>query len=115
MSPLGASAQDAVLYVSPSGDDAHPGTLEQPMQSVAAAFNRAEAGRQIRLLPGRYLGINRLRLNQGAPERPIVIRGHSTHPDSLAIIDGQGQPGLEQSNACFLLAGVHWVVIQDLA
>ncbi|MEM1127176.1 MAG: T9SS type A sorting domain-containing protein [Bacteroidota bacterium] len=115
MSPLGASAQDAVLYVSPSGDDAHPGTLEQPMQSVAAAFNRAEAGRQIRLLPGRYLGINRLRLNQGAPERPIVIRGHSTHPDSLAIIDGQGQPGLEQSNACFLLAGVHWVVIQDLS
>lgn len=103
-----------VLYVGTTGNDANDGTRQAPLATIVSAFARAQAGTQVLVLPGRYVGANRLRINKGEPEHPIVIRSMSRHPDSLAIIDGGGQPELEQLNICFLLAGVHWVTIQNL-
>ena len=47
----------SVVYVSPSGDDTHPGTIEQPLATIAAALIKvAEIERvyRIQLAPGTY-------------------------------------------------------------
>jgi|GEM_PF-625840 len=41
-------------FVSPNGDNANPGTQEQPMQSIQAAVNSAPAGSTITVLAGNY-------------------------------------------------------------
>jgi hypothetical protein len=40
------------LYVSPWGNDAHPGTLEQPKRTIAAAYVMAQAGEKVLLKAG---------------------------------------------------------------
>ena len=44
----------AVLYVSPTGSDANPGTLARPWQKVQTAVNRAAPGDEIVLRGGTY-------------------------------------------------------------
>ncbi|MEJ5170542.1 MAG: right-handed parallel beta-helix repeat-containing protein, partial [Fimbriimonadales bacterium] len=70
-----AGTAPAVLYVSPTGDDAYPGTLEKPLRTVSAALARTRQGsvRRVRLLPG----VHRLSepLVLGKQDSGLVLEG----------------------------------------
>jgi len=42
------------LYVSPAGNDAYPGTKDQPLKSITSAFQKIGLGGTIYVLPGIY-------------------------------------------------------------
>ena len=63
----------STIYVSPQGDDASPGTREQPLQTISAAAERAEPGDVVYVLEGTY----RERVapaRGGEPGKPITYR-----------------------------------------
>src|SRR5215203_1442354 len=45
------------LYVSPTGSDTNPGTLEAPLATVRRALTLAQPGYEIRLLPGNHVAM----------------------------------------------------------
>ena len=72
------------LYVSPSGDDANPGTSPgAPLRTIQRAANLAQAGDLVLIQPGVYresVSVPR----SGTAARPIVFRGNGAG----AILDG---------------------------
>ncbi|MEO5716357.1 MAG: hypothetical protein ABIT37_22950 [Luteolibacter sp.] len=44
LAPMALAAPPAALYVSPSGDDKNPGTLEQPFKSITRARDAVRKG-----------------------------------------------------------------------
>lgn len=49
-----AALAQTTLYVSPSGSDSNPGTISQPLQTIAKAMSMASAGTTIYLRGGTY-------------------------------------------------------------
>ena len=61
-----------VFYLSPQGNDAHPGTERQPWQTLQHAVTMAQPGDTIFLKVGNYL--EEVHLNRsGGPKTPITI------------------------------------------
>ena len=74
----------AALYVSPSGNDENPGTIDRPLKSVAAGFGKLTRGTTLFLREGVYYEGD-LKVSVAAGERPVVIRGYK---GERAVIDG---------------------------
>jgi len=75
-----ASANE--LYVSPNGDDAHPGTSDKPLASLDKALSLMEGqgGGTIWLEEGEYCVSDGIRLNRkhaGTTANPLVIRSRA--------------------------------------
>ncbi len=68
-----APATETEFFVSPTGDDANPGTRSEPLQTTAEAFSRLGPGVQLSFLPGTYECASVIGLN-ATTERPAVIR-----------------------------------------
>ena len=78
------SLQGETFYVSPKGDDSHPGTQDAPLKTISAAAELAEAGDTILVLEGVY----RERVSpprSGNPGKPIIYRGE---PGKRVIVKG---------------------------
>jgi len=73
------------VFVSPSGNDANPGTLASPKRTIMAGVLSLAPGGQVRVLPGIYYETAWLQKN-GSPTDYYSIVGHG-NPDSV-IIDG---------------------------
>ena len=73
------SASGIALQVSPSGDDANPGTTERPLRTVQQALDLAEPGTIITLAPGVYDAAATRR--PGRSDAPVTIRGGETGRD----------------------------------
>ncbi len=74
------------LYVSPSGSDAHPGTLAEPLGTVQQALELAEPGMTVLLRGGIYhefISFPR----SGTDGAPITLTGY---PSETAVLDGTG-------------------------
>lgn len=71
------AAATTVVYVSPTGDDANPGTKEQPLRSLEAGLKKLAPGVTLQLAAGTYpTKENRIEL-AGTAEKPIVVRGEA--------------------------------------
>jgi hypothetical protein len=88
---LTVSIQAAGLYVSPSGNDASPGTLAAPLATVARARTLATTqGQTIWLLDGVYNASNQLSWGGISFSNAVNVRGY----DAGAILEGMGPTGL---------------------
>jgi hypothetical protein len=76
-----AAARGGIWYVSPSGDDAASGSIEQPFATVQRAQQSVAAGDTVFIRGGRY----RLREDQIASRRRVFAR--------VIVLDQSGAPG----------------------
>lgn len=84
---MAASAVAGTLYVSPSGDDTHPGTLAQPWRTIQKAANSAKPGNKVYVRGGVY----REKVNIGISG--TVRQGFISflnYPGERPIVDGTG-------------------------
>lgn len=103
------------IYVSTSGSDANTGvTPEQALASVAAALNHAKPGDEIRLLPGIYLGTQKIWSADGAPEFPITIMSDADNSSQFAIIDGGAPAALDRYKYGLWFDNASWIVVKNL-
>ena len=62
------------LHVAPNGDDDNTGAEDAPLATIQAAFDRAQPGATIHVVPGRYQqGFETVRA--GEPDAPITLTG----------------------------------------
>lgn len=83
------NAQLASIYVSPSGNDANPGTKEKPLATLQAARDRAREFRQ----KSPESGSVKIIMQEGVyrMDRPLVFGPEDAAPDnSFVLIKGEG-------------------------
>ncbi len=83
---VAATALGAERFVSPTGDDAGPGTQEQPWRTVQRAANAASAGDTVWILDGTYNEQVTIR-SAGSASAPITF---SAYPGHSPVLDGRG-------------------------
>lgn len=110
----GASSIPRLLLVAPDGDDAAEGTERAPLQTIAAAAERARAGDTVRIRPGTYVEAV-LVAGEGSRERPIVFEAEVA---GSVIITGQdsGFAPLHWAGDDDVLvqSANHWVTLRGL-
>lgn len=75
------------LYVSPTGNNAQDGSLQNPLQSIQAAANLATAGTTVYVMGGTYVENIVLDTHSGTTAQPIIFRKYDHNE---VIIDGGG-------------------------
>jgi len=86
-------ATDQNVYVATTGNDANPGTKEQPFRTIEHAVTNAAAGMTIWVDGGVYYEGNLAFESNGASGRPIVLRAV---PGRNVVLDGS-DPSLTDS------------------
>jgi hypothetical protein len=74
-----------VYYVSPSGDDANPGSQDKPFKTLAFASSKLKAGDTLNVMTGVYREANLFKFLKGTPDKPIII---TAAEGQKPIIDG---------------------------
>ena len=80
---IGESPQ-AQLYVSPTGNDANPGTKELPIKSLSLIDNRTQNGDLVLLRSGVYKGSS-ISWNSSSPKNVTI----AAYPNEQPILDGE--------------------------
>ncbi len=75
----------AEYFVSPTGNDANPGTRRQPFETISAAAKRLGPGDICTLLGGQHSQPAQLENVHGEPGKPVVFQ---TIPGETATLDG---------------------------
>lgn len=79
------SSEGTEYFVSPEGDDSHPGTLQQPWQHVRQALGVLRPGDTCTLRGGRYVEEVQISGLSGTPDKPITFRAY---PGERVVFDG---------------------------
>ncbi|SCY71687.1 right-handed parallel beta-helix repeat-containing protein [Microvirga guangxiensis] len=96
-----ASVEAATIYVSTSGSDSNPGTIDQPLQTISKAAQVATPGTKVIVLGGVYRDVVQIPVG-GTPGRPITFEPAS---GQLVVLDGSDTPSntsLVQINASYI-------------
>ncbi len=101
-----ASATARDIYVSPAGDDANPGSIDRPWQTLDQVNKEARPGDTFHFLPGRYTGPLRP-ARSGEPDRPIVFRAVERHQAQLVLESGRGPVVVLDGRNHVTLDGLH--------
>ncbi|MCC5830024.1 MAG: right-handed parallel beta-helix repeat-containing protein [Phycisphaeraceae bacterium] len=104
-SPLAARQ----LYVAPDGDDAHPGTEQQPWRTIKHAAAQVEPGDSVHVAPGIYAGPIRP-ARSGSAESPIRLV--STEPGKAEVSGARPIEGWERYRDQVWVATVEGTVDQ---
>ena len=113
-SPGGTAGTDAsaggtdgtgAIYVAPSGLDSNPGSMDEPLLSLAAAVQKASAGTTIYLRAGTYKNTATITLaKSGTEAAPIRVWAY---PNERPVFDFSTQPyGSTQRG--IMLTGNYW-------
>jgi hypothetical protein len=118
IAPTAARAADTVLYVATNGDDADPGTLEQPLATIQRAVNLARPGTTIAVRGGTYAPSTNIQLlTSGTATQPITLIAYS---GERVIVDGENMPFtpgavdssiLRPQRGALHIEGEHWRII----
>ncbi|MCD0443416.1 right-handed parallel beta-helix repeat-containing protein [Glycomyces sp. A-F 0318] len=85
-----ASAQTATITVATGGDDANPGTVAAPLETIQAAVDRAVPGTVIQIRGGTYAPSTNVQINSdGTAAAPITMRPYGSEK---VVIDGENMP-----------------------
>jgi hypothetical protein len=100
-----------VYYVSTSGNDANPGSLAQPWQTIYKATRTVAAGDTVYIRGGTYQE-SVIFYTGGTQTAPLTIAGY---PGEEAILDGNAYqiPAQHSGNALIQVRG-DWTIIRDL-
>ncbi len=74
-------------YVSPTGSDSNPGTINQPWKTIQHAANSVSAGDTVFVRAGNYNEIVTINVSGSQPGGYITFRNY---PSELPIVDGTG-------------------------
>ena len=89
---IGSMAHAAVYYVSPEGDDAHPGTsVEQPFRVVQHGIDRMKAGDTLVVMDGVYAGTVELKSGitlRARNPRKVIFSGADRVESSFESVSG---------------------------
>lgn len=104
----------ATLYVATSGSDSNPGTLDAPVASFAAAYERANPGDVVEVAAGSYGYQNLLRATKDSAT-PVVFRPARTSVEFRAepLVAQVELSGLGFGNV-FDDLGAHNIEVQDM-
>jgi hypothetical protein len=106
-----AGQATSVLYVSPSGNDSNPGTVDKPLKTIQRAGDLAKPGMTVYLREGVYC--ERLRvISGGNQERGFVT--FRSQAGEQAILDGSCLKVAEGNDALVELKSVSFVRVQGL-
>lgn len=95
-------------YVSPSGSDQDPGTIDRPFRSIHKAISLVKAGDTIYLREGTYTEYVRIDAS-GTAEKPIQL---VEYPGENAVINGNNQIP-DNFNGLVSLYG-SWITVKDI-
>lgn len=73
------------IYVSPTGDDGSPGSLNSPKRTIQASIDELQAGDTLYFRAGTYHEEVSMVNMKGSSSKPIVFKSYM---DEVAIIDG---------------------------
>lgn len=111
----GKSETYNAYFISPNGVDTNTGlSADNAFSSINYAFQKAQPGDTIFLMPGTYYGTTRLKNRHGKPDLPITLKSHAKDPLSFAIIDGQSEPSLTAKNEGLVFTDCSWINVENL-
>ena len=85
-SPKIPTSRNLVRYVSPTGNDQHRGTLEEPWRTLAYALGRIYAGQVLFVRGGEYHeNLDHVTLHAGTEGKPITVLAY---PDENPVLVG---------------------------
>ncbi len=113
---IAPSALAAEFHVAPppTGDDASPGSVDQPFATINHAATLAKAGDTVWIHPGTYQPEEEIRpAHSGTEDAPIVFRAR---PGGEVILDGQLKLPLESSRKMGIISleDRQWIVVDGL-
>ncbi|MGF1491566.1 MAG: right-handed parallel beta-helix repeat-containing protein [Microcoleaceae cyanobacterium] len=112
--------EQSAYYVSPTGKDSNPGTLQQPWQTIHQAANVLKAGETVYIRGGKYQINQTIQpKNSGEPGKWINYVGY---PGEKPIIDADqievgprvGQPPFPHDQGAFQIERKHHIKVQNL-
>jgi hypothetical protein len=112
---VGLAFGASTFYISPSGDDANPGTKAKPWKTLQHAADTAKPGTTINLLAGTYCQSVDIKVSGDAKGGFITFR---SEPGQKAVVDGScltvPQGGTRGGAALVALHSVSYVRIEGL-
>lgn len=96
---VGSVISESVFYVAPDGDDADPGTLEQPWHTIQHAAETMVAGDTVFIRGGIYREQVSTVRDGNSVDAYIVF---SAYPDETPVLDGSGVTKIR--DACFIVS-----------
>lgn len=105
----------STFYVSPSGNDLSPGSVNLPFASINKAISVATAGDTIKVNPGNYRENIKINGKNGIPSAPIRIIGQSKDISQYPVIDG-GDASFTStaSNPTISILNSSWLIFERL-
>lgn len=100
---LTSKAMAADYYVSPSGSDSNPGTIDRPFKTIAKGYSMASAGSTVYVRAGTYLISSPLRFNKNGSSGNLIKV--FAYPNEVPVIDGINLTGKWGDGACIDIAG----------
>lgn len=100
-----ASGYSATFYVSTTGNDGNPGTIQQPWRTIQYAIDHVTAGDTILVHDGEYNESIYFNVSGNASDGPIVLKNY---PGEKPVIDGTGAG----SNNGPTFEGISYVVME---
>src|SRR4051794_11941686 len=95
----------AVFAVAPGGDDAGPGTADQPWRTISKAASSATGGALVDIRAGTYTERVAVKVS-GTPGHPTTFRAH---PGEHVTISGRGMKNLRDEAGLIKLADRSYV------
>ena len=103
------------IYISVDGNDNNSGSSpDESLATIKEAFQLAQAGDTILMLPGVYTGTTYINGKHGAPDRPIVLKSIAEDPLEFAVVDAQATPSNNSPSAGIYLIGCSWIELEGI-
>ena len=100
----------AQIYVSPTGDDNNPGTIEQPLKSITAAVSSAQAGDTVFVRGGVYSLTTTISISKSGSEgnRYYLLSYQDERPvlDFSSMLVGSSNRGIRLSGSYWYIKGI---------
>ena len=103
-------ATGATYYVSTSGKDSNPGTINEPWRTIQHAADNLQAGDTVYVRQGIYKEVVTLKSSGSATTGFITF---SSYPGELATLDGTGQPIKNGQWGLFSIPSRSYIVINS--
>jgi hypothetical protein len=114
------ATEKQVYYVSPSGNDAHPGTFEQPWKTIQKAANTLKAGETVYLREGTYNITEQIRPKYSGIENQWIT--YAGYPGEKAMIDADlvyvepatGEPPFARDQGAFQIEKIRYIIVKNI-
>ncbi len=100
-----SSVAQTLIYVSPTGNDSNPGTIDQPLATITKAYSLAAAGDTIFVRGGRYICSSTISISKSGTDSSRYYLW--AYPGERPILDFSSM-AVNSSNRGVKLSGSYW-------